>query len=55
MRRIDYEHNKTVVHDPNFVDYAVYLSESDGNGLKKKTPINYHKCDMVDYERFSTP
>jgi hypothetical protein len=54
VRRIDLS-NEPVVHDPDFVDYAVYLSEKDADGKKKKTPVAIHKCEAKDYERFAVP
>ena len=43
------------MHDPEFVDYAVYISERHGNGTVNKYPIGYHQCTEDDYAKFSTP
>ena len=53
MERIKIDGSKTVVHDPNYVEFAVLIKKNDGNeGPANTTVIGVHKCNHNDYAKY---
>ena len=46
---------RKVVHDPEHVEFVVYISELNENGKSNLTSIGVHKCTETDYAKFYSP
>ena len=55
VETINKDESRSIVHDPDMVDYAIVFDQTDKDGTNTPTEVGHHKCNISDYEKFSPP
>lgn len=52
VRKIKQNLDREPIHDPNYVEFVLFIQEHNKDREKIFTPIGYHKCTEEDYSKF---